>query len=198
MARATTADRELDALKAIMGALDGLDGDSIQRVLDYVFSRLSIVAPNRVTQVTAKAVGLSSAEVQGDTARSRRASIRDLKDQKQPHSSNQMAALVAYYLSEVADESERKDTINAADISKYFKQAGFKLPRATRSALPNAAAAGYFEPAGDGQYRLNAVGYNLVVHGLPRGADSAKRRARGRPKSAAKGRPGPRKTARKG
>ncbi len=198
MARATTADRELDALKAIMGALDGLDGDSIQRVLDYVFSRLSIVAPNRVTQITGKASGLSSADTLGETVvRSKRASIRDLKEEKQPHSSNQMAALVAYYLTEVAEESERKDTINAADISKYFKQAGFKLPRATRSALPNAAAAGYFEPVGDGQYRLNAVGYNLVVHGLPRGADGARRRGRARPRPTNKGRSGSRKTARK-
>src|SRR5688572_27152424 len=29
------ADRELDAIGTILGALDGLDGDSIQRVLDY-------------------------------------------------------------------------------------------------------------------------------------------------------------------
>lgn len=128
-----------------MNALEGLDGESIQRVLDYVFSRLSIVVPNRVSQLT----GPISAHVPAASipeAPRNRTSIRDLNEEKQPHSSNQMAALVAYYLTEIAEPDEHKDTINAADISRYFKQAGFKLPRATRSALPNAAAAGYFDP----------------------------------------------------
>jgi hypothetical protein len=80
-----------------------------------------------------------------------------------------MAAVVAYYLSEIAPSHERKDAINASDLQKYFKQAGFKLPKSIPQALPNAAAAGYFDSTGSGLYRLNPVGYNLVVHGLPRG-----------------------------
>jgi len=80
-----------------------------------------------------------------------------------------MAALVAYYLSEVTeDEGERKDFVDTMDIEKYFKQAGFRLPKSPAQTLPNAAAAGYFDSSGRGHYRLNAVGYNLVVHGLPR------------------------------
>ena len=54
-------------------------------------------------------------------------SIRDLKDAKSPTSSNQMAALVAYYLSGVPPPDERRDAINSGDLQKYFKQAGFKL-----------------------------------------------------------------------
>src|SRR5207244_275869 len=103
--------------------------------------------------------------------------------------SNQMAALVAYYLSEVADQDEQKQSIDTADVERYFKQASFKLPKALPQTLPNAAAAGYFDAIGGGQYRLNAVGYNLVVHGLPRthNADSKSRR---RPKkSKGSGRP---------
>jgi hypothetical protein len=80
--------------------------------------------------------------------------------------------LVAYYLSEIADGAERRDAINTADLERYFKQAGFKLPKSLPSTLPNATAAGYFDPAGSGLYKLNAVGYNLVAHGLPR-ANSA-------------------------
>jgi len=76
-----------------------------------------------------------------------------------------MAALVAYYISEIQGE---RDWINAADLQRYFKQAGFKLPKSLPHALPNATAAGYFDSLGDGRYRLNPVGYNLVVHGLPR------------------------------
>jgi hypothetical protein len=85
-----------------------------------------------------------------------------------------MAALVAYYLSELAPDVENKHEISAADLEKYFKQAAFKLPRSIKQTLPNAAAAGYFDSAGGGRYRLNPVGYNLVVHGLPRGPQTAK------------------------
>jgi hypothetical protein len=100
-------------------------------------------------------------------------SIRDLKDEKKPKSSNQMAALVAYYLSEVAADPDRKSSVNTADLEKYFKQAGFKLPNILSGTLPNAAAAGYFDSIGGGLYRLNPVGYNLVAHGMPRDQGSA-------------------------
>src|SRR5262245_49733835 len=119
----SSADRELAAISSILRALDGLDGESIQRVLDYVFGRLSISAPRHVQSVTTMAPPVASSEA----SHVRKPSIRDLKEEKQPESSNQMAALVAYYLSDIADGSERKDAVNSADLEKYFKQAGFKL-----------------------------------------------------------------------
>jgi hypothetical protein len=165
MAKTTnSADRELGAISSILKALDGLDGESIQRVLDYVFGRLSISAPRHIKAVSSVTQPALSAE----SSPARRTSIRDLKEEKKPESSNQMAALVAYYLSEIADSAERKDAINTADLERYFKQASFKLPKSLPSTLPNATAAGYFDPTGSGLYRLNAVGYNLVAHGLPR------------------------------
>lgn len=171
------ADRELAAIGDILKALDGLDGESIQRVLDYVFVRLSIEssrhaksAPTASPQVTASI----------DSSHSRRSSIRDLKEEKKPESSNQMAALIAYYLSEVADESEKKEAINTADLERYFKQAGFKLPQSLPQTLSNATAAGYFDPTGNGLYKLNAVGYNLVAHGLPRNHAPATKRTQKR------------------
>ena len=169
----SSPDRELQAMAAIISALEGLDGESIQRVLDYVLGRLSLAKSSRSfgTAVAAPPTPPSGESVH----HARRASIRDLREAKQPESSNQMAALVAYYLSEHAPESERKDAITAADLEKYFKQAGFRLPGSLKQTLPNAAAAGYFEGAGGGRYRLNPVGYNLVVHGLPRGQEAAAR-----------------------
>lgn len=162
------ADRELEAIGAILRALEGLDGDSIQRVFDYVLGRLSIVHPSHST-VAAPISVASTPLVSSDVSHAiRKQSIRDLKDEKKPESSNQMAALVAYYLSEVVGQAEAKYTINATDLEKYFKQAGFKLPKSLVKTLHNAAAAGYFDAKGNGQYSLNPVGYNLVVHGLPR------------------------------
>jgi hypothetical protein len=180
--RRTSADQELAALRAILIALEPLDGDSIQRVLDYVLNRLSISQPG-TKLATATGISPVAADTSNDAPSRRRISIRDLANEKRPESSNQMAALVAYYLSEVAEEAERKETINTADISRYFKQAAFRLPKAPKSALPNAAAAGYFDSVGNGLYRLNAVGYNLIAHGLPRSASpntSPKRRTRSR------------------
>jgi hypothetical protein len=162
----SSADRELAAISIILQALKGLDGESIQRVLDYVFGRLSIAAPRHLKSATTIA---PQSVPSADSSPVRRPSIRDLKEEKQPKSSNQMAALVAYYLSEIADAPERKEAVNNADIEKYFKQAKFKLPKSLSQTLLNATAAGYFDPTDRGLYRLNAVGYNLVAHGLPRG-----------------------------
>jgi hypothetical protein len=180
------ADRELEAIGAILGALDGLDGESIQRVLDYVLGRLSI-GQGRVGLASLPASANQGTSVVPEFRQSRvLTSIRDLKEEKRPESSNQMAALVAYYLSEIAPENERKDSINSSDLEKYFKQAGFKLPKKIPQTLPNAAAAGYFDAAGNGLYQLNPVGYNLVVHGLPRtqgGPAPARKRSTAKRKS---------------
>ena len=98
--------------------------------------------------------------------------IRRLKELKKPGSANEMSALVAYYLAELASESEKKATIDVSDIEKYFKQAQFRLPKRMQMVAVNAKAAGYFDSAGGGQYKLNPVGYNLVVHSLPRGGST--------------------------
>ena len=94
--------------------------------------------------------------------------IRALKEQKQPESAKQMACVVAYYLKELAPQTEQKDTVNARDLGTYFKQAKFKLPKTIQQILPDAKQSGYFESAGKGEYNLNAVGYNLVAHNLPK------------------------------
>jgi hypothetical protein len=109
-----------------------------------------------------------------------------LREEKQPSTASEMAALVAYYLAELASQSERAPHVTAEDVLKYFKQAGFPLPKARAMLLPNAKNAGYFDSLGDGKYRLNPVGYNLVAHNLPRsGTDSPTGKAR-KPRRAAK------------
>ena len=49
---------------------------------------------------------------------------RSLKEQKNPSSAREMACIVAYYLEHYAPVGERKNSISAEDITKYFKQAG--------------------------------------------------------------------------
>jgi len=160
-------DKELEAMGAIVSLLERLNEDQRGRVLEYVLKRLEMVAlrPSAAQPSQTSGAGPSVSEMMPD--------IRTLTAEKQPRSSNEMAALVAYYVSELAPQQDRFETVNADIIRKYFKMAAFPLPSALRNVLTNATAAGYMENVGRGEYRLNPVGYNLVVHRLPRSASPA-------------------------
>jgi hypothetical protein len=163
-------DPELQAMQQVIKALESLDADARTRVLAYVFQRLglSLAAPNPLPPSfeTQPAAPLTSPAIPTEI-RLAVADIRSLKEAKQPKSDNQMAALVAYYLKEVAPAGDRKDAISQEDIEKYFKQAGFPLPNRLAMTLVNCKNAGYFDSVGVGLYRLNPVGHNLVAHGMP-------------------------------
>jgi len=172
------ADDELQAIQSVISALTPLDEAARTRVLEYVFKRLGLAAaplsrePARAGVATAvPEPGALSPVARGVV------DIRSLREEKAPRSANEMAAVVAYYLSELAPLGERTETIGTPEVQKYFKQAGYPLPKVPRVTLANAAHAGYFDSAGTGLYRLNPVGYNLVVHSLPRKAATEARQA---------------------
>ena len=100
--------------------------------------------------------------------------IKTLKNEKQPGSAIEMACIVGYYLQNVAPADEKKPAIKGEDIDQYFRQAGYPLPKAKGQLLVDAKSSGYFDSVGVGAYKLNAVGYNLVAHSLPRGAKAKK------------------------
>lgn len=161
-------DLELAAIRAIIEALSGLDNLAKYRALSYSLEHLNIdFPPTKIKQVEVGGMLvpeiIAHAELQPVGTKIK--DIRSLKELKNPSSASEMAALVAYYLSEVAPEEERKNEIDTNDIHKYFKQAGYPLP-ALQHTLGNASKAGYFD-RNDNGYKLNPVGYNLVVHGLP-------------------------------
>lgn len=99
--------------------------------------------------------------------------IRSFRNEKKPRSAKEMACVVAFYLKELAPDGERRDSISAGDLDKYFKQAQFKLPQRMAQLLPDAKGSGYFDSAARGDYKLNAVGYNLVAHNLPPKSETA-------------------------
>lgn len=101
--------------------------------------------------------------------------IRTLRDQKQPRNQVEMAALVAYYLTHLIPPPERKETINASDITKYFGQALYTMTTQPRMVLFKTKAAGYFDSPSHGEFKLNPVGYNLVTAGLPADQANARR-----------------------
>jgi hypothetical protein len=155
-------------------ALEPLDPESRARVVEYVFKRLGIKLLSAERPLIPKDEIIHRQPTEHPSGSGKFdfpvTDIRQLKEQKDPQSANQMAALVAYYLKEIVPVSQRKESIGAEDIDQYFKQARFPSPKRPGLTLTNAKNAGYFDPAGVGQYKLNAVGYNLVAYGLPHGA----------------------------
>jgi hypothetical protein len=164
----TDVDKEIGAIGTLLKALEPLDPKARQSVLDYVIRRLdiplpkiqggppdtSLMPPGEPPVITRETTG--------------QVHIKDIVRDKKPRSAIEMATLVAYYLSHKAPQNERKQTVNNKDIETYFKIAEFKLPSQPRFTLTNTKGAGYLDAAGDGEYKLNPVGYNLVVHSMPK------------------------------
>lgn len=193
-------EEEVKAIKTVTGALSPLKHDARKRVVAYVLEHLGIDFTD-----AQKSEPLSSAHKEAPGGRPaapaperRILDIRSLREQKKPTTDMQMAAIVAYYVSRVAPEDDQKDCITADDISKYFEQAGHRIPPDARNTLNNAKNAGYLDRVEPGQFRLNPVGHNLVVHSLPKSPDTllapGKRQRRGRGNAAGKR---PKKAAKK-
>lgn len=175
-------EKEIEAIRAVLTALEPLSESARSSVLDYVLKRLGITLTAFSTPQGSVAPGQSGAgspsagpSPAGPVAGSH---IEALKNEKKPRSANEMAALVAYYLANLALPDQRKNAINTQDVETYFKIAKFPLPKQIRVTLQNARNAGYLDSTGDGEYKLNAVGHNLVVHNMPRGAEHSSKRGR--------------------
>lgn len=185
-------DQEIEAIRALLTALEPLSAKARRSALAYVTRRLEIeidLSDSETSAASADSAKSGSTAADNDaTGKSDATHIKTLKDSKRPRSVSEMAAVVAYYLSHVAPKAERKEAITTEDIETWFKIADFKLPEQPRYTLPNAKKAGYLKQVGAGQYALNPVGYNLVVHSLPRdGKTSESPRRRSKPRSTKRG-----------
>lgn len=165
------SDTELEAIQKLLSALEPLDQDARTRVIDYVFRRLhmGLRQPGHdLDFLTRTPVAATSSVAPVESTSLAVSDIRSLKETKAPQTANEMAAVAAYYLSEVAPSTDRKPEIDASNIEKLFKQADFRVPGSATMTLVNAKNAGYLDAgSARGTYRLNPVGYNLVVHKLP-------------------------------
>lgn len=155
------------AIDEMISALSDLSSDAERRnAIQTVLNHFKLAEPP--VSPPSRELGESVApEVKTGTTKVN--DIRAFKEEKRPTTANEMAAVVAYYLQELAPPEGRKREVDVQDVVEYFKQAGFPLPAATKQILLNAKAAGYFKAVGGGKFTLNPVGYNLVAHNLPRG-----------------------------
>jgi hypothetical protein len=190
----TKEDQELSAIKNVITALSDLDSKARTRVINYVSQRFGITSPAGLADAAATGAATvlgTEGSLPGSHAERHQIDIRTFAEEKSPRRVNERIAVVGYYLSELAPAEERRDEISAADITKYFKQAGFPLPGDPGQALVNAKNAGYLDAGTErGKYKLNPVGYNLVAHSLPAASQQARgtsgRRKRKRPQKTKK------------
>jgi hypothetical protein len=178
-------DHEVEAIKVVLAALAPLSEKARASVLDYVMRRLDVPPPVPMGARTNAGGAGPAAPIPPASGIGAPATvhIKEFKEQKRPRSANEMAAVVAYYLANLAPEGKRKNTINQKDVETYFKIAVFPLPQQVRKTLANAKNSGYFDLVGDGEYKLNAVGHNLVAHSMPRGASKVTKAAKRRPQT---------------
>jgi len=168
------------AVDELISALGSIDEASRVTALKAACDHLKIQMPLiPSTQQTTAEHAQAAPPIAPGASGGRIVDIKSLKNEKQPTSANEMAAIVAYYLSELAQAGEKKSEVATEDMNKYFKQAGFPLPKRPEMLLSNAKNAGYFDAGSYGNYKLSPVGYNLVAHNLPRtggtGAPAANR-----------------------
>jgi hypothetical protein len=157
-----------ECIDSLIEALKDIDHTAreiaIKAACEHLDIPLSVGAPK---EVDLSAPGIAGRQQQ-PTKAVRIIDLRTLREQKRPKGAVEMACIVAYYLQQYAQDAEKKSEMTARDIDKYFRQAGFRLPKVAGQVLVDGKAAGYFDSIGKGKYKLNAVGYNLVAHSLPR------------------------------
>ena len=164
-------DDDVKAITVLISVLRPLEPQARIHVLDFVFKRLGISLPSAETAAPAAPSGLAMPAASPAVPPSSSASVVDIRtfaSEKNPLKVNEKVALVAYYVAHLAPPAERRDYLVADDIKRYFLQADFELPTSPPGiTLAHAKNAGYLNALERGQFRLNAVGHNLVAHKLP-------------------------------
>src|SRR5437870_718171 len=95
----TSDDSELKAMAVVIEALTPLDETARARVVDYIFRRLGLPRiPGPRTEIVRGTIAVDAEPRQSPSV----TDIRSLTAQKQPKTAMEMAAVVAYYLSELA------------------------------------------------------------------------------------------------
>jgi hypothetical protein len=167
------------AIDEIINALQGIEASTRLTAIKAACEHLGISYGRAATPLVSQSEGAgvpASLDTYAPPPQQRTLlDIRSLKEQKGPSNAMEMACVVAYYLQYIAPETERKTEVSNEDLDTYFRQADFPIPKRLDNLLVVAKAAGYFDSVGRGTYKLNAVGYNLVVHSLPRSGKSAHR-----------------------
>jgi hypothetical protein len=150
--------QELEAMNAIFQVLNGLDGESRQRVFQTVTTYYQFALP---TQQRTEAVS-DNGRPAGPFSEDRSMSPKIFMMQKQPVTDVERVACLAYYLTHYRDSPHFK----TLDISKLNTESAQPKFSNAAVAMENASKMGYLVPATKGNKQLSAAG-ELFVQKLP-------------------------------
>jgi hypothetical protein len=162
------------AAEEIKAILSGRDQAEQERILRWVSESVGI-GPLQALQAStvrqqeeAPTAGTpASLSTHNADSAGRRKDIKSFVNEKSPKSDVQFAAVTAYFYGFEASPGERKEVIVPKDLQDAGRQArGFGFKNAQQT-LANAVTLGYFDRVGRGEFKLNAVGENLVAMALP-------------------------------
>jgi hypothetical protein len=183
---------DLEALRSVVAALEPFDAPDRERIVRWACEKLSITVPGvSPVRVEPQAATPTSLPTSPPVQPSARRDLRTFIAEKAPASDTHFATTVAYYYQFEAPESERKNSITAADLTEACRLADRTRLQNPGQTLRNTLQAGLLDRAEPGAFKINAVGENLVAMALPAGstrrgkatAKSARRSAK-KPKSA--------------
>lgn len=172
------------AAEEIKAILHGRDKIEQERIIRWVAESLglagspSILAGTAAPPAAALAVPPAYAQPLGAPLQ-RSKDIKTFVNERNPKSDVQFAAVAAYFYRFESSPGERKEVILPKDLDEAGRQARGYSFKDARKTLNNAVMLGYFDRAGDGQFKLNAVGENLVAMTLP-GTDGEADRGKAR------------------
>jgi len=159
---------DLEAVRAIIEALEGFEGEDKERIVRWALEKLKLL------HVTAPTHGHSPVQQLSGTASismpPASSGIRDLRTfvaEKQPNSDVQFAATVAFYHRFEAPAAQRKENVNADDLKEACRLVNRERLKKPLQTLNNARNLGLLDSAGRGLFTINSVGENLVAMTLP-------------------------------
>jgi hypothetical protein len=157
-----------EEIKAILG---GRDINEQSRIIRWVSESLGLAAPNSTPAAPIHPASPASIVQMGaqhlNVGGGRQKDIKTFVNEKSPKSDVQFAAVAAYFYRFECAEAARKNIIVPKDLDDAGRQArGYSFKNALTT-LNNAVALGYFDRGGKGEFKLNAVGENLVAMTLP-------------------------------
>jgi hypothetical protein len=159
---------DLEAVRTVVGALEGFETKAQERILRWAQEKLGLVGLGRAPSQSAQAPIPTPAQPQLLHAPSTGASdIKSFVERKKPTSDTQFAATIAYYYRFEAPPELRKDSISASDLQEACRQVGRSRIRYPVQTLVNAHGQGLLDRGEPGAYSINTVGENLVAVALP-------------------------------
>jgi hypothetical protein len=163
---------DLEALRSVVTALEPFDVPDRERIVRWACEKLSITVPG-VSPVRVEpqaATPPTSLPASAPVQPSARRDLRTFIAEKAPAGDTHFATAVAYYYQFEAPESERKNSITAADLTEACRLADRTRLQNPGQTLRNTLQAGLLDRAEPGTFKINAVGENLVAMALPAGS----------------------------